>query len=149
MATTIPAGTLRLLLTLISYRAKARKELRRQPHPCRWTAPPGGGCKITSRRADTVCDLPHCMAWIHNRGALLRPYIHYYNRAAALACTASERGGGILVYAGLRPGAVIRSSVAHVVYRRRVCMLYRVRWNMANQRKGHCKALCAVLHRGR
>nr|DAO98035.1 MAG TPA: hypothetical protein [Caudoviricetes sp.] len=29
--TTIPTGTLRLLLTSISYRAKARKELRRQP----------------------------------------------------------------------------------------------------------------------
>nr|DAK97452.1 MAG TPA: hypothetical protein [Caudoviricetes sp.] len=29
LATTIPAGTLRLLLTSISYRAKARKELRR------------------------------------------------------------------------------------------------------------------------
>nr|DAQ47860.1 MAG TPA: hypothetical protein [Caudoviricetes sp.]DAS91136.1 MAG TPA: hypothetical protein [Caudoviricetes sp.] len=27
--TTIPAGTLRLLLTSISYRAKARKEIRR------------------------------------------------------------------------------------------------------------------------
>nr|DAL69558.1 MAG TPA: hypothetical protein [Caudoviricetes sp.] len=31
LATTIPAGTLRLLLTLISYRAKARKKVRRQP----------------------------------------------------------------------------------------------------------------------
>lgn len=49
MATTISAGTLRLLLTSISYRAKARKEIRReppvvprrQPCPCRWTAPPG------------------------------------------------------------------------------------------------------------
>lgn len=29
--TTIPAGTLRLLLTSISYRAEARKELRRKP----------------------------------------------------------------------------------------------------------------------
>lgn len=29
LATTIPAGTLRLLLALISYRAKARKEMRR------------------------------------------------------------------------------------------------------------------------
>lgn len=46
--TTIPAGTLRLLLTSISYRAKARKEIRRQPLvvprrppcPCRWTVPP-------------------------------------------------------------------------------------------------------------
>lgn len=30
-ATTIPAGTLRLLLTSIGYRAKARKEIRRKP----------------------------------------------------------------------------------------------------------------------
>lgn len=29
--TTIPAGTLRLLLTSIGYRAKARKEMRRKP----------------------------------------------------------------------------------------------------------------------
>nr|DAK96111.1 MAG TPA: hypothetical protein [Caudoviricetes sp.] len=44
---------LRLLLTSISYRAKARKEIRREPPmvprrppcPCRWTAPPGGGCQ--------------------------------------------------------------------------------------------------------
>ena len=59
--TTIPAGTLRLLLALISYRAKARKELRRKPPmvprrspapaPCRWTAPPGGGCQTASCRA--------------------------------------------------------------------------------------------------
>nr|DAY84633.1 MAG TPA: hypothetical protein [Caudoviricetes sp.] len=49
--TTIPAETLRLLLTSISYRAKARKEIRRQPsmvprrplRSCCWTAPPGGG----------------------------------------------------------------------------------------------------------
>nr|DAP09800.1 MAG TPA: hypothetical protein [Caudoviricetes sp.] len=53
MVTAIPAGTLRLLLTSISYRAKARKEIRRQPsmvprrppRPCRWTASPGGGCQ--------------------------------------------------------------------------------------------------------
>ena len=53
MATTIPAGTLRLLLALISYRAKARKELRRKPpmvprrppRSCCWTAPPGKWCQ--------------------------------------------------------------------------------------------------------
>nr|DAY84072.1 MAG TPA: hypothetical protein [Caudoviricetes sp.] len=51
--TTIPAGTLRLLLTSISYRAKARKEMqreppmvpRRPPRSCRWTAPPGRECQ--------------------------------------------------------------------------------------------------------
>lgn len=31
-----------------------------------------------------------CLAWIHNRGAPLRPYIHYYNRAVVLTCTASS-----------------------------------------------------------
>ena len=67
MAATIPAGTLRLLLTSISYRAKARKEVRRKPpmvphrppRSCCWTAPPGGWCRadrgqIASRRADPV-----------------------------------------------------------------------------------------------
>ena len=65
--TTIPAGTLRLLLTSISYRAKARKEMRRKPsmvprrppRPCCCTAPPGKGCQadrcqIANRRADHV-----------------------------------------------------------------------------------------------
>lgn len=59
MATTISAGTLRLLLTSISYRAKARKEIRRKPpvvprrppRTCCQTASPGGGCQIASRRA--------------------------------------------------------------------------------------------------
>nr|DAJ91132.1 MAG TPA: hypothetical protein [Caudoviricetes sp.] len=49
--TTIPAGTLRLLLTSISYRAKARKEVRREPSmvprrplldcPAGWSVPAG------------------------------------------------------------------------------------------------------------
>lgn len=60
MATTIPAGTLRLLLALIGYRAKARKKLRREPpmvprrppRPCRWTAPPGGGCQADQVHPD-------------------------------------------------------------------------------------------------
>ena len=51
--TTIPAGTLRLLPTSISYRAKARKEMwrkppmvpRRPPRSCCWTAPPVGACQ--------------------------------------------------------------------------------------------------------
>nr|DAF16053.1 MAG TPA: hypothetical protein [Caudoviricetes sp.] len=38
--TTVRKKTLRLLLILIGYRAKARKEMRRQPsrvpRPCRW-----------------------------------------------------------------------------------------------------------------
>ena len=32
------------------------------------------------RRAGMVCDMLHCLAWIHDRGAPLHPYIHYYNR---------------------------------------------------------------------
>lgn len=119
MATTIPAGTLRLLLTSISYRAKARKEMRRKPPMVPRRAPAAGlprrvegvsrcaltavRCQIASRRAwkalrrrraGMVCDMLHCLAWIHNRDAP-RPYIHYYNRAAALTCTASRRGAGI------------------------------------------------------
>ena len=42
-----------------------------------------------------VCDMLHRLAWIHNRGSPLRPYIHYYNRRSALSCTASGRDGGI------------------------------------------------------
>ena len=79
--TTIPAGTLRLLLDLISYRAKARKELRRKPpivprrppRSCCWTAPPG----------------------LHGLRSAAPSYMPYYNRSAALACIASLRGGGI------------------------------------------------------
>ena len=42
LATTIPAGTLRLLLTSISYRAKARKEMRREPPMVPRRAPAAG-----------------------------------------------------------------------------------------------------------
>lgn len=52
--------------------------------------------------------------WIHNRGAPLHSYIHYYNRAAALSCTAS----GVVLVSGTCwrcCGAVIRSSVRQVV----------------------------------
>ena len=42
-----------------------------------------------------VCDVLHRLAWIYNRGTPLRPYIHYYNRAAVLSYTASGRGDGI------------------------------------------------------
>ena len=39
---------------------------RRPPRPCRWTAPPGGGC-----RAGMVCDMLHRLTRIHNRGRTL------------------------------------------------------------------------------
>ena len=89
LATTISAGTLRLLLTSISYRAKARKELRRKP-PMVPRRPPrlptagltrrvegarsqaaGRGKYRDPRRAGMVCDMLHRLAWIHNRGAPL------------------------------------------------------------------------------
>lgn len=179
MATTIPAGALRLLLTSISYRAKARKELRRKPpvvprrppRPCCWTARRVEGasrctltadrCQIASRRAwevsrprradpvqvetqtpqqvrrvctaDTLSALASdpqrvgadpaglawsavcCIVWRGPiTGAPLRPYIPYYNRAAALACTTS----GVALVSGTRwrcYGAVIRSNVAQTV----------------------------------
>lgn len=44
-----------------------------------------------------VCDMLHRLAWIHDRGAPLSPYIHYYNRAAALTCTAS----GVALVSGI------------------------------------------------
>lgn len=77
---------------------------RRLPCPCCWTAPPGGGCQIASRRAweasrprraGMVCDMLHRLAWIHNRAHTLPPYIPYYNRRLVLTCAASWRGGGI------------------------------------------------------
>ena len=107
MATTIPAGTLRLLLTSISYRAKARKEMRREPPmvpprraPCRWTAPPGGGCQDErpALTADLVPDLqPPGVGSIETPPGWhgLPSYIPYYNRRAVLTCAASRRGGGI------------------------------------------------------
>ena len=92
MATTIPAGTLRLLLTSISYRAKARKEMRRKPPMVpRRPRPLPLGCPAV---AGMVCDMLHRLAWIHNRDAP-PSYIPYYNRRSAFACTASRRGGGI------------------------------------------------------
>ena len=42
-----------------------------------------------------VCDMLHCLAWIYNSGAPLHSYIHYYNRAAVLACIASGVVSGI------------------------------------------------------
>lgn len=90
-----------------------------------------------------------CTVWYGSiTGAHRYPYIHYYNRAAVLTCTAS----GVAVVSSTRwrcCGAVMRSSVAQVVYSRLVRLLYCVRWNRSNQRKRHCKALCAVLQRGR
>lgn len=86
--TTIPAGTLRLLLALIGYRAKARKKCgesrQRFRAARRWSctggdADPSAGApgaalardphtvEADRRRACMVCDLLHCLAWIHNR----------------------------------------------------------------------------------
>ena len=115
--------------------------------PCYWTVPPGGVCALTadrcqivSRRACTVCDVLHRLIWICNRYAPLHPYIHYYNRAAVLTCTAS----GVAVVSGIGGGVALDgmpSGVTQAVYRRFVWFLYCVRWNGANQRKHSCKAL--------
>lgn len=86
-----------------------------------------------------VCDVLRRLAWIYNRGATVRPYIPYYNRAAVLVCTAS----GVAVVSGIGGGATLDgmpSNVAQAVHRRLVWLLYRVRWNMANQRESPCKA---------
>lgn len=42
---------------------------------------------LRPRRAGIVCDLLHCLVWIHSRKHPLHPYIPYYNRAAVLSCT--------------------------------------------------------------
>ena len=106
--TTIPAGTLRLLLTSISYRAKARKEMRREPPmvPRRPAAPPlaaGLSRRVEDARPPglTTDPVPDCkppgMESIETPPGLhsLPSYIHYYNRRPVLTCTASRRGGGI------------------------------------------------------
>lgn len=70
-----------------------------------------------------VCNLLHCLAWIHNKGAPLRPYIPYYNRAAVLTCIAS----GVAVVSGICAGATLDgmpSNVAQLVYSRLVYLLY-------------------------
>ena len=64
-----------------------------------------------------VCDMLHCLAWIHDRGAPLHPYIPYYNRAAVLSCTAS----GVAVVSGICGGAALDgmpSGVSQAVYSR-------------------------------
>lgn len=40
-----------------------------------------------------ACDVLRRLAWIPITGT--RPYIHYYNRAAAMACIEPRRGVGI------------------------------------------------------
>lgn len=124
--TTIPAGTLRLLLTSISYRAKARKEMRRKPpmvprrppHSCYWTAPPGGVCK-----ADP-----------------LHPYIPYYNRR--LPCSVQRSAWRwYLVSEEVQRLTVCPPMWRRWWYRRLVRLLCCVRWNWSNQRKRPCKAL--------
>lgn len=112
LATTISAGTLPLLLTSISYRAKARKELRRKPSmvprrppcPCRWTSPPGGGCQIASRRAGMVCGMLHLCTLI---------YLIIIGRLCCLVQRPAWRW-----YLGMRwrrYGVVMCSSVSQVV----------------------------------
>lgn len=132
--TTIPAGTLRLLLTSIGYRAKARKEIRREPpmvprrppRLCRWT-----DCRVEGARLQAAGLAPHQVRRVQHLPAIrgqqkqtppgghgLRyaapSYIPYYNRAAVLACTAS----GVAVVSGIgagRSGACVRSSAAQVI----------------------------------
>lgn len=127
--TTISAGTLRLLLTSISYRAKARKELRRKP-PMVPRRPPRplpldcpAGWRVPDRKPPGVesIETPAGLAWSAIcctvwRGSITgaHPYIPYYNRAAVLTCAAS----GAALVSGTRwrfCGAVMCSSVSQVV----------------------------------
>ena len=120
--TTIPAGTLRLLLTSIRYWAKARKEMRRKPPMVpRRRARKKAQCQANARSGKhrdpaglawyAVC----CTVWHGSiTGYNGAPYIHYYNRRYALTCTAS----GVALVSGMRwrcCGAVIRSSIAQAV----------------------------------
>ena len=105
------------------------------------SAPPAAGLP---RRAGVVCDVLHRLAWIHNRGAAVRPYIPYYNRSSALNCPAS----GVAVVSGMH----WRSSGRCDVLQRcsggiiAVCFgLVSWRLSVENRRKSACKALCTVL----
>lgn len=74
---------------------------------------------VPRRRAGTVCAMLYRLTWIYNRDAPAHPYIHYYNRAAALTCTAS----GVAVVSGIGADAALDgmpSGVAQVVRRRLV-----------------------------
>lgn len=108
--TTIPAGTLRLLLTSICYRAKARKEMRREPPvvPHRPPRPATGlprRVKGASRRALTADTVPNrkppgmgsieTPPGLHGLRYAAPSYMPYYNRASVLTCAASGRDGGI------------------------------------------------------
>ena len=74
----------------------------------------------------------YCTVWHGSiTGAPLHPYIPYYNRAAVLTCTTS----GVALVSGTGGGAALDgmpSSVAQVVYRQFVRLLYCVRWNGSN-----------------
>nr|DAQ27774.1 MAG TPA: hypothetical protein [Caudoviricetes sp.] len=65
-----------------------------------------------------ACAMLPRWAWIYNRGALLRSYIHYYNRAAVLTCAAS--GVAVSGICWMCYGAVMPSSVAQTVHSRLV-----------------------------
>lgn len=98
--------------------------------PAGWSVPgkPGAPWLLTRRLDLQPPDWP------------MHPYIHYYNRAATLTCTAS----GVAVVSGIGGGAAldgIPSSVAQVVYRRLVQLLYCACRNGSNQRKRRCKVL--------
>lgn len=86
------------------------------------SAPPAA---LLPRPASMVCDMLHCLAWIHNGDVSPHPYIPYYNRRSVLSCTASG-----VVQAALYP-------LLPVLYLRRL--------SGTNHRKSTCKALCTVL----
>lgn len=53
--------------------------------------------------AGMVCAMLYWRALIYNSGAAVRPYIHYYNGAAALPCLAS----GVAVVSGIGAGTAL------------------------------------------
>lgn len=146
MATTIPAGTLRLLLTSISYRAKARKRYgeSRQWFRAARCAP----AARLPRRACMVCDLLHCLAWIHSRAH--RCPLIYLIIIGGLRWSVQRPGVAVVSgIGGARSGACMPSSVVQVILYSLVLVWYRGRLNGHNRRKRLCKALCAVLCRWR
>lgn len=150
--TTIPAGTLRLLLALIGYRAKARNRygasrqwFRRRPaRPCRRADPvqvealtPSAGAPGAELASDP-----------QTAGADRRTLIYLIIIGGCAELYNVRRGGGIwYTLEVLRRCDTFQRGTGGVISACSGLVSWAV--NRSNRRKSHCKALCAVLRRGR
>lgn len=142
-STTIRREKLRLLLASIGYRAKARKEIRRQPLvvprrppcPCRWTVPP-------PLAWSALC----CTAWHRSTTGAHRCTLIYIIIVGGHVAPV-QRPAWRLYLVSVE---VLRLMVCPLVWCRRcigglcICCIV-VRWNGSNSLGIPCKALCTVL----